>query len=362
MNLRSNRLLLAAAALVAGAGIGAAIYASVGPGGTTTVLDSVTTVDRGQQVSATTGLTVTEIYQRTYQGVVDVKVGEQSSFSFGRGGSQNQRGEGSGFVYDGKGNIVTNQHVVDGASTITVKFWNGATYKAHVVGTDPSTDVAVIKISAPKSLLHALTLGDSSSIQVGAGVVAIGSPFGYAESVTSGIISALHRTMTSPNRYTIADSIQTDAPINHGNSGGPLLNAQGQVIGVNAQIESNSGGNDGVGFAIPSNTVRSVASKLVSGKQIRYAYLGIGVDDATTADNAAAGALVGSVHAGTPSARAGLQAGDVVVSIAGNTIASAEDLTRVISSKQPGDSVAVVFVRNGHRHTVQIKLGTRPSA
>ncbi len=272
MNLSLTRLLLAAAAVVAGAGVGAAIYASVGPGGTTTVVDSVTTVDPAQQISATTGLTVTEIYRRTYQGVVDVTVGEASSFSFGRGGSQSRTGEGSGFVYDSKGDIVTNDHVVSGATSITVKFWNGATYTGHVVGTDPSTDLAVIKISAPQSLLHPLTLGDSSTIEVGAGVVAIGSPFGLAETMTSGIVSALHRGMTSPNRYTISDSIQTDAPINHGNSGGPLINSSGQVIGINTQIQSDSGGSDGVGFAVPSNTISSVAAKLVAGRQIRYAY------------------------------------------------------------------------------------------
>jgi len=361
MNLHSNRLLLAAAALIAGAGIGAAIYGAVAPGGTTTVLDNVTTVDHGQQLAATTGLTVTEIYQRAYQGVVDITVSGSSSSSFGRGGPQDQTGEGSGFVYDTKGDIVTNDHVAGGARSISVQFWNGATYKAHVVGTDPSTDVAVIKVSAPQSLLHPLTFGDSSSIQVGAGVVAIGSPFGYAESVTSGIVSALHRTMTSPNQYTIADSIQTDAPINHGNSGGPLLDAQGQVIGVNTQIESRSGGNDGVGFAVPSNTVSSVASQLVAGKQIHYAYMGIGVGDAKTANNAAAGAIVNSVHSGTPAARAGLQQGDVIVRLGGTKIASGEDLTRVISSKRPGDTIGVTYLRHGQSHSTQIKLGTRPS-
>ena len=332
------------------------MYAAAGPGGTTTVVNSVTTVNGAQQIAATTGLTVTEIYRRAYRGVVDITVGESSSFSFGRGGRQGGTGEGSGFVYDGKGDIVTNQHVVDGATSITVRFWNGASYKAHVVGTDPSTDLAVVKISAPGSLLHPLKLGDSSAIDVGAGVVAIGSPFGYAESVTSGIVSALHRTMTSPNSYTIANSIQTDAPINHGNSGGPLLNAQAEVIGVNAQIQSNSGGSDGVGFAIPSNTVRSVAGDLVAGKVVKHAYLGVSLGDST----AQAGAVIGGLTTRGPAASAKLHCGDVITRIDGQAIATYADLTSAIDSKKPGDSVQLTYKRNGKSHIARVTLGTRP--
>src|SRR5438128_7717817 len=179
MNLGRNRAVVAAAAVAlvaAGAGAGAGIYAALGPSHTTTVLSSVTTVDRGQPIAANTALTVTEIYNRTYKGVVDIKVGSVSPYSFGGGGGQNQTGEGSGFVYDSSGDIVTNQHVVDGASSITVQFWNGKTYKAKLIGTDKSTDLAVVRVSgAPSSLLHPLTLGDSSSLQVGDAVIAIGS-------------------------------------------------------------------------------------------------------------------------------------------------------------------------------------------
>src|SRR6185295_6200997 len=154
----------------------------------------------------------------------------------------------------------TNQHVVDGAQSISVRFANGKTYSAKVVGTDPSTDIAVIKVDAPASALRPLTLADSSAVEVGDGVIAIGSPFGLEQTVTTGIVSALHRQITAPNNFTIDNAIQTDAAINHGNSGGPLLDLNGKVIGVNSQIESDSGGSDGVGFAIPSNTVRSIAS------------------------------------------------------------------------------------------------------
>src|SRR5207248_4021121 len=220
---------------------------------------------------------VDELYRRSYKGVVEITVSSQSSSSspFPGGGSQSQRAQGSGFVYDSKGAIVTDQHVVDGATSISVRFWNGASYPAHVVGTDASTDLAVVKVDAPSSLLVPLALGDSGSLAVGDGVVAIGSPFGLAETVTSGIVSALHRQMTSPNGFAIENSIQTDAAINHGNSGGPLLDQQGKVIGVNSQIESDSGGNDGVGFAVPSNTVRSVVTQLLATGKAEHAYLGV---------------------------------------------------------------------------------------
>src|SRR5581483_1292787 len=307
---RTVYALRAVATLAAGAAIGAGVYAAVRPGGSTT-----TTViqDSAQQIAAQSGLTVSEVYQRAYRGVVDITVGSSSPSSFGRGGRQGQGGEGSGFVYDNRGDIVTNDHVVSGANSIRVRFSNGSQYKANVVGTDPSTDLAVVRVSAPASLLHPLTLGDSNNIQVGAGVVAIGSPFGYADSVTSGIVSALHRQMTSPDGFTIDDAIQTDAAINHGNSGGPLLDAQAHVIGVNAQIESNSGGSDGVGFAIPANTVRSVVTTLASGKTVQHAYLGVRIEDASTPANANVGALITRVGPGSPAARGGMRDNDVIV-------------------------------------------------
>jgi S1-C subfamily serine protease len=349
----------AGAVLLAGAAIGAGVYSAAGPGGSTTT--TVMIHDSAQQIAATTGLTVSEVYRRAYQGVVDITVGSSSSSSFGRGGRQGQSGEGSGFVYDSNGDIVTNDHVVDGASTITVRFWNGDTYKAKLVGTDPSSDLAVVKVSAPESLLHPLQLADSNTVDVGAGVVAIGSPFGYAESVTSGIVSALHRVMTSPNNFTIDDAIQTDAAINHGNSGGPLLNAQAKVIGVNAQIQSESGGSDGVGFAIPANTLRSVVSTLVAGKKVAHAYLGLRGETATSAHSADAGTLANTVYPGQPAWKAGIRSGDVIVRIGGVKVGSFEDMTRVVGAHKPGDVITATFLRNGKSHTVRITLGTRPS-
>ena len=253
------------------------------------------------------------------------------------------------------GHIVTNQHVVDGAQSISVRFWNGATYRATLVGSDPSTDIAVIKVAAPASMLHPLGLGDSGSLQVGQGVVAIGSPFGLQETVTAGIVSALHREMTAPNNFTIADSIQTDAAINHGNSGGPLLTLDGKVIGVNAQIESDSGGSDGVGFAIPASTVRSIASQLIGSGSVKHAYLGVGIASAQN------GVKLTEVRPGTPAAQAGLQTGDVVTAVGGRQVRAADELGTAIDAKKPGDRVTLTYTRNGASHTVTVTLAERPS-
>jgi putative serine protease PepD len=356
----SRAVLIPAAALaigLAGAGAGAGLYSAIAPEKTKTVVMNTTTVDHSQPASATSGLSINAIYQRTYQGVVDITVSTSQSFSPFGGGGGSSKAEGSGFVYDKRGDIITNQHVVDGAKSITVKFSNGKTYNAHLVGSDSSTDLAVVRVDAPSSLLHPLTLGDSSAVQVGDGVIAIGSPFGLEETVTSGIVSALHRTMDAPNNYTISDSIQTDAPINHGNSGGPLIDSAGRVIGVNAQIQSDSGGSDGVGFAIPANTVKSVVSQIVAGKTVAHAYLGVSIRPSSSPQ----GAALATVVAGAPAAKAGLKTGDVIVRLGDTTITSPDGLSTIIDGKKPGDSLSVTYVRSGKQHTVTIKLGTRPS-
>jgi putative serine protease PepD len=281
-----------------------------------------------------------------------------SGSGLGPDGGGGQTAQGSGFVYDAQGHVVTNAHVVEGADSVSVRFSNGATYGATVVGTDESSDLAVLKVDAPTSLLRPLTLADSSKVVVGQSVVAIGSPFGLEGSLTSGIVSALHRQMTAPNGFGIQDSIQTDAAINHGNSGGPLLDLQGRVIGVNSQIESDSGGNDGVGFAVPSSTVSKVVSALLSGNEVRYAYLGVSV---ATATGDTAGAKVTSVRSGTPAESAGLHDGDVVVAVDGNPIETGDELQSAIASKQPGDKLQVLYVRSGERKTVTVTLAERPS-
>ena len=346
--------LLVAACL--GAGGGAAVYAVASSGGDKTLVHQVT-VERSQPASrTTTALSVNEIYRRANRGVVEITASGSSTAPFGP--PQSSRAEGSGFVYDTKGDIVTNQHVVAGAQSITVKFWNGKTYKATIVGTDSSTDLGVIRVHAPASQLHPLSLGNSSALQVGDGVVAIGSPFGLEGTVTSGIVSALHRQMTSPSHFAIDDAIQTDAAINHGNSGGPLLSMSGDVIGVNSQIESDSGGNDGVGFAIPSNTVRTVVGQLISTGKAEHAYLGVSIEQPASGSGARIAALRGS---GTAAAKAGLRGGDVITAFDGRKISSPDELQSAVESRRPGDAVIVTYRRGGSSHTVRVTLGTRPS-
>ncbi len=216
--------------------------------------------------------------------------GGLSPFTPGGSGSQQTQAEGTGYVYDKSGNIITADHVVDGATKITVRFKDGSTAKATLVGTDPSTDTAVIKVSVASSKLTPLQLADSSTVAPGEGVVAIGSPFGYSESITAGIVSAVDRDITAPNGYSISNTIQTDAAINHGNSGGPLIDATGKVIGTNVQIavDSQNGGsaNAGVGFAVPSSTVKTVVDELIAGKVVEHAYLGVTVGDSQAGSGA----------------------------------------------------------------------------
>jgi putative serine protease PepD len=332
--------LLAAACI--GAGAGAVVYSVFSDRGDTVVRQ--VTVPNAEPVAIGTPLSVNSIYKRAYRGVVEITVRSTGSSA-----------EGSGFVYDSSGHIVTNQHVVNGGESISVKFWNGKTYSATLVGSDTSTDLAVIKVNAPASQLFPLTLGSSSKAAVGDPVVAIGSPFGLEETVTAGIVSALHRSIDSQSQFAIPDSIQTDAAINHGNSGGPLLNAQGQVIGVNAQIRSDSGDNAGVGFAIPSDTVRSIAGQLISSGKAVHAYLGVSLDSSATA------ARVAQVQPGTPAQKAHMRTGDVVTAVGGTTVDSAEALTRAIDSHKPGETVNVTIRRNGKKITAQVKLASRPS-
>jgi putative serine protease PepD len=376
----SRRLLSAAGAaalLLAGAGLGSGLYAALAPARTTTVVRDVaapgqqSTAAAASPVAATSpsqaGGSVESIYTHAHEGVVDITVVDPASRSGGNpfngspltpgGGSGSTQAEGSGFVIDARGDIVTNDHVVAGASRITVTLWNGKAFSGKVVGADGSTDLAVVRISAPASLLQPLSFGDSDAVHVGDPVVAIGSPFGLAQTVTTGIVSALHRTIDSPNNFSISDSIQTDAPINHGNSGGPLLDGAGQVTGVNAQIQSQSGGSEGIAFSIPSNTVRSVVDQLVAGKTVAHAYLGVRVQDSASP----LGADLAQIIPGTPAAKAGLRDGDVVTRLDGTAITSESGLSAVIDGKKPGDTMTVTYVRRGKTATVTVTLVSRPS-
>jgi putative serine protease PepD len=321
-------ILIAAAALVAGAGAGAGSYAAFGTDGANTTTVVQQPVAAGSPASSTKTMSVNGVYRAARDGVVEITVttsqggsNNNSPFPFGGSGSQQSQAQGSGWVYDTSGHIVTNDHVVANATSISIMFSDGSKYSAKVVGTDASTDLAVLKVNAPSSKLHPLTVGDSSKLAVGDGVVAIGAPFGLDETVTTGIVSALDRDISSTNNFTISGAIQTDAAINHGNSGGPLLNMSGQVVGITTQIESDSGGNEGVGFAVPSNTISTVASKLVSGQTVQHPYLGVFVQ--TPANRS--GAEVAQVKSGSPAADAGLKAGDVITSFGGQTIQSPDE-------------------------------------
>jgi putative serine protease PepD len=304
---------------------------------------------------ASASLTVGQIAKASIPGVVEVDATEtatQSPFPGAQGGGGTAQG--TGFVYDAKGDIVTNDHVISGSSSVSVKLSDGSTYKATVVGSDPSTDLAVLHIDAPSSKLVPLALADSSKVAIGDGVVAIGNPFGLDDSVTSGIVSALNREIVAPDDTPIEGAIQTDAAINHGNSGGPLLDLQGKVIGVTSQIQSDSGGNDGVGFAVPSNTVTSIVTQLIATGKAQHALLGVSVT--TTASGAV---TVGQVSSGSAADSAGVKAGDVITAVDGTSVPTAEKLRAIIASHKPGDKITLTIQRGGVSKTLTATLGTK---
>jgi putative serine protease PepD len=263
--------------------------------------------------------------------------------------------QGTGFVIDADGDIVTNHHVVEGATSIKVTFADGTTAEAKLVGSDATTDLAVIHVDVPSGELHPLAFGDSSAVQVGDPVVAIGDPYGLENTVTAGIISALDRTITSPNNHPIGGAIQTDAAINSGNSGGPLLDLSGHVIGVNSQIESSSGGNIGIGFAVPANTAKTVVSQLIADGKATHPYLGVKLGDSSDP----AGAKVGEVASGSPADAGGLETGDVITAAGGTPVTSADQLIAALAGDSPGDRVALRVVRGGSTRTVTVTLGSR---
>jgi putative serine protease PepD len=337
-----------AAAAVIGAATGAGVYAlSSGdshPSSSTATATAVVPAQPAAKTTTPTPTTLTQLYKDDTPGVVDITVKSTtaggSSFgnpNFGNPGGQQTEAEGSGFEIDGKGDILTNEHVVDGATSITVHFHDGTTAKGTLVGSDKSTDVAVVKVDVPASQLHPLTLGNSSTVQPGQAVVAIGSPFGLPGSMTSGIVSAVNRTITAPNGFSIAGAIQTDAAINHGNSGGPLID-----IATNSVIDA----------------AKSVADTLIAGGTVQHPYLGVTVGDATSGS----GAQVGCVVTNGPADKAGLKAGDVITKVDGTAVADADALTANLSGRAPGNSVTLTVVRDGSTKTVDVTLGSRPSS
>lgn len=327
--------------------------------------------------------TVRQVYSEDGPGVVSVDV---ASSEMGPGG-------GSGFVVDEEGHIVTNQHVVEGAEGVSVRFASGAREPAEVVGEDPSTDVAVIKVDAPRSVLKPLTFGDSDSARVGDPVIAIGNPLNVGLSVTTGIVSGTERPIEAPNRYTIDGAIQTDAAISSGNSGGPLLDAGGSVIGINSQVASagSQGVAQGVGFAVPVNTVKSVVEQLITTGEVVHGYIGvrmfeIGIDELrayTTLSEEelrdeygfpANGAIVSEVSPGGPADEVEIKGGetqdiegvevpvgDVITKVEGEPVSSANDVIEVVNARKPGDRLNLTVVSpNEDPRSVEVTLESQP--
>jgi putative serine protease PepD len=337
---------LSAAALGVALTRGSGETAQPSPAAETTAVDVAQNGENGD------GDAAESVYSDAAAGVVEIGAGGAGAFE-GEGGAT-----GTGFVVDDDGHVVTNEHVVSGATAITVTFADGAEVSAELVGTDPSTDIALLKVDVAAAELEPLELGSSGGLTVGQEVFAIGNPYGLERTLTAGIVSALDRQIQAPNGYTISGAIQTDAAINSGNSGGPLLDDQARVVGVTAQIESQTGGNVGIGYAIPIDLVKSVVEQLQSSGSVEHAYLGVTVEPAA---GSSAGATIVEVHAGTPAEDAGLEPGDRVVSADGQPIDSPEELTGLIGSKAPGDELELELVRDGETRTITVTLGERPA-
>jgi S1-C subfamily serine protease len=336
---------------------------------------------------------INQIYRESAPGVVQITTTSIATVEpdpflspFGFPEQQEQRALGSGFVIDKSGHIVTNAHVVEGARKIEVSFSNRDKVEARTIGQDPSTDLAVLRVDVDARALTPLQLGNSDGARVGDSVVAIGNPLGLERSVTAGIVSALHRPLTAPNDFTIDDVIQTDAAINSGNSGGPLLAANGRVIGVNTAIATgNTGarGNIGIGFAVPINTVRDVASQLIDRGRVEHPFLGVGAQaiDEEIAElfnlPVEKGLLVVRVYEGSGADKAGLRAGDtevvvagesyrlggdVIVEVDGEAVETPQELSQAVSAKKPGDKIKVEAYRGDDKRTFEVTLGRRPAS
>lgn len=384
--IRGLSAIVAGAGLVGGIGGAAIALAFGGSGG-----DSASAAQEPTVAIAATprrpahALTPETVYRRDARGVVVITATQTQKVPgtlLTPPGRQQVHVLGSGFVIDRAGDIVTNEHVVENGSDVTVGFSAGPTYAAKVLGTDASTDLAVIRVKAPQSALHPLSLADSDQVEVGDTVYAIGNPFGLDRTMTAGIVSAVGRDIQAPNGLAIPKAIQTDAAINHGNSGGPLLNTRGEVIGINDQIQSGGAvdGNVGVGFAVASNTIRTTVPRLIATGHAPHAWLGVEVAPidpqvAKAVGLPAEGVLVAGVVKGSPAAKTGLKAGtrqvtvdgqsalvggDVIVSVAGLKIRSPAELSEVVGARAPGDVIVLHVSRNGRERTLRVKLGTAP--
>ena len=363
---RGLALMLAVTAVIGGsAGAGIVLLTGAGDGSTTTTITQSAPTAAASDSSNASGLDASALYASTAPGVVDITSNgvtdtSQSNSPFGGPQQQDTTATGTGFVVDGKGHILTAAHVVNGASSVTVTFQDGTTRKATVLGQDNATDVAVLSIDASGLTLHPLALGSSASLQVGDAVAAIGDPFTYQRSMSTGIVSGLDRTISAPNGFTVAHAIQTDAALNPGNSGGPVLDASGKVIGIADQIATNgsSDTSSGVGFAVPIDLVKSELTSLEAGKSVSHAYLGVSTSDVGSTTT---GALVQSVSSGGPAADAGLRSGDVITKLGSTTIKGTNDLVAAIATQKPGEKLTVTVRRGSNTTDLTVTLGTQPT-
>jgi S1-C subfamily serine protease len=370
--------------------IAAGLIQSEGDTTTTVAAPLTTPVEGASSEDGNTNL-VNQIYRADGEGVafIEAKLEAQPSESFSPFGEPQPEGgnaSGSGFVIDTEGHVLTNNHVVEGATEVSVKLGaSEESYEAEVVGTDPATDVALLEVDAPKEELHPLTLGRSSEMEVGDPVVAIGNPFGLDRTVTSGIISALQRQIQAPNGFSISHVLQTDAAINPGNSGGPLINSAGEVIGINAQIATGGGsnGNVGIGFSIPIDTVRANLEQLKETGEVQHAFIGIS-GGTVTPELADAldlpveeGVIVQTVVGGGPADEAGIQpgktsaevegqqvglGGDIITEVDGKKVASMDELIEIIQESEPGDELKLTIMRGDQEKTADVTLGKQPES
>jgi S1-C subfamily serine protease len=384
------RSLLPVAALSAALGcagaVGIVMALHLGGGHTRTVIQQAPLQGQATRSDAV-GLTPRDIYKRAAPGVVFIRaqVVEQTASPFDFGFPQEQRGEatGSGFAIDRDGTILTNAHVVAGASKVTVQFADKRVVDARILGRDESSDLAVLKVDPNAGELPPLPLGSSSAVQVGDPTIAIGNPFGLERTLTTGVVSATKRTIQAPDGFQIDGVIQTDAAINPGNSGGPLLDAAGRVIGINSQIETGGSGNGsvGIGFAIPIDTARRLVPDLEKNGRVDRGFLGVSsltIDSSLQDLNLPVdhGVLVQTVAPGSPAAQAGIRGGDIVAQLDGNTIRLGGDiitaidgrkirtrqqLSNAIAGKRKGAKVKVELVRAGQRKTMRVTLAARPA-
>jgi S1-C subfamily serine protease len=386
MNTSSVRSSLLSAVL--GGALVAAVLLVLGIGGdskkTTTVIQQSPLAGTRNTAATGSGLTAREIYKRDAPGVVNIRaqIVQQVESPFDPGGQEQGVATGSGFVLDKDGHILTNAHVIDGASRVTVQFEDNKTVQAKVEGKDTSTDLALLKVDKDGLDLKPLKLGSSSSVQVGDPTIAIGNPFGLDRTLTTGVVSALQRKIPAPDGFAITNVIQTDAAINPGNSGGPLIDAAGRVIGINSQIQTGGGGgNVGIGFAVPINTAKKIVPQLKGTGTVKRAFFGITgqtIDRSLERLNLAtdSGVLVQTVTPGSPAAKAGLRAGDasatldgselrlggdVIKKIDGKNVKTMDQVISIVADKKPGDSVTVEYLRDGKTKTAQVKLAQRPS-